>query len=147
MIASSRIRENVTRAVIREFLPRFIPGGRVLWANDGFGESALVCRDGFSELGIPSAPTAEFPSVVIYDRARRWLVLVDVAALRGQMTAQRCEALKQLFGGNGKRLVFVNAFASRRELQELLLEFPWWTSSWFADEPQHMIHFDGEGAS
>ena len=42
------------------------------------------------------------------------------------------------------RPVFVNAFKDRREFQNLLVEFPWQSSGWMADEPEHMIHFNGE---
>jgi adenine-specific DNA-methyltransferase len=58
------------------------------------------------------------------------------------MTNERCEVLNRVFRVSGFGLVLVNAFGSRRELQELFVELPWRTSAWFADEPDHMIHFD-----
>jgi hypothetical protein len=70
-------------------------------------------------------------------------VLVDVAGLHGQMTAERCELLKHVFRVRGLRLILVNAFASRRELQNLFVECPWRTSAWIAAEPEHLIHFNG----
>jgi hypothetical protein len=80
--------------------------------------------------------------VVILDARHRWLVLVDVARMRGQMTTERRDALNRMFRVGSFALVLVNAFASRRELQELFVEPPWRTSAWFTDEPGHMIHFD-----
>lgn len=142
MRARGRIRDRVTQAVLEEFQPRFIGQGRVVWTSDDSDETTLVSRDSIVELGLPSAPTRELPNVVIHDPGRHWLVLVDVASLRGQMTAKRCELLKRLFHVRGFRLVLVNAFASRRQLQDLFVEFPWRTSAWIAAEPEHLIHFN-----
>lgn len=140
-------RNRVLRAVLEKFRPRFVPRGRVVWAGGASDEVTQVFRRRFSTLGLRWPPSREIPDIVIHDQTRRWLFLVDVAGLRGQMTVKRCESLKQMFHGSGLRLVLVNAFGSRRELQELFIDFPWWTSAWFANEPEHMIHFDGRCSS
>jgi hypothetical protein len=136
-------RNRVLRAVLKKFQPRFVPHGRVVWGGTVSDETLQGPRRRFSALGLCWPPSPEIPDVVIHDRTRRWLVLVDVAGRRGQLTAKRCESLKQMFHGSGLQLVLVNAFVSRRELQEFFIDCPWWTSAWFADEPEHMIHFDG----
>jgi adenine-specific DNA-methyltransferase len=60
------------------------------------------------------------------------------------MSGDRCDVLARVFGGCGLGLVFANAFKSRQELQGLLDEPPWGTAAWFANEPEHMIHFNGQ---
>ena len=59
------------------------------------------------------------------------------------MTEKRREALKSMFGGSKAELILVNAFRNRKELQASLVELPWETVVWFADEPNHLVHFDG----
>lgn len=140
-------RKRVLRAVLEKFRPRFVPRGRVVWDGGVTDKATQNSRRRFLALGLCWPPPQEIPDVVICDQKRRRLVLVDVAGRRGQMTAQRCESLKRMFYGSGLQLVLVNAFKSRRELQEISFDFPWWTSAWFADEPEHMIHFDGERSS
>jgi hypothetical protein len=39
-------------------------------------------------------------------------------------------------------LIFVTAFESRVEFQQLTLDCPWGAAAWFADEPDHLVHFD-----
>jgi len=41
-------------------------------------------------------------------------------------------------------LVFVTAFPSRKEMTRYLAEISWETEVWVADQPDHMIHFNGE---
>lgn len=140
-------RNRLQRAVLEKFRPRFIPRGRVVWDGGVTDEATQISRRRFFALGLCWPPTPEIPDVVIYDQERRRLILIDVAGRHGQMTTKRCETLKRMFHGSGLQLVLVNAFTSRRELQEIFFDFPWWTSAWFADEPEHMIHFDGECSS
>ena len=73
------------------------------------------------------------------------LALIDVAGLRGLMTLKRREVLADAFRECRVGLIFVNAFWSRRELKDSLSEFPWETVVWFAQEPNHLVHFDGRG--
>jgi adenine-specific DNA-methyltransferase len=52
--------------------------------------------------------------------------------------------LKQLFQGSSKGLVFVTAFPSRQVMAKYLAEISWETEVWVADNPEHMIHFNGD---
>jgi hypothetical protein len=40
-------------------------------------------------------------------------------------------------------LIYVTAFPSRRALQKHFASIAWETEAWVADEPDHLIHFDG----
>jgi hypothetical protein len=131
------------KEVLNAFCVRFTPSGRVLWVSDG-NDPIFASADALSDLGVSLSSARGLPSVVIYDILQKKLVLIDIAKLRGLMTSQRREALSRLFGGSEVELVFVNAFRDRREFQKLLTEPPWGTVVWFADEPDHMIHFNGD---
>lgn len=143
MTSADRIRDPVTKAVLAEFYPRFVPHGQVLWISGSNNRPADAASDGFADARLLLTPRLKFPNVVIRDRKRNWLVFVDVVKLRGQMSAGRCRVLKQVFRDCSLGLVFVWAFETRRELQVLNADFPRFTSAWFADEPEHIIHFGG----
>ena len=144
MKAKHDMRHPVTRAVVEELQPRFVPDGRLMWVRGARETASFASEDALVELGFASANRDQFPNVVLHDRTRRWLVLVEVAGIRGPMSQRRCEALKREFAGPGLRLILINAFQSRREFQDLRAKLAWGTSAWFADEPDHMIHFGGE---
>jgi len=138
----SLIRDPVLRAVLDDFQPRFVARGRVVWLSETNKSPNYVSREALTTLGLQSSPKCDFPNVVIQETHRRWLVLVDVAPLIGQMNPRRCEILNNLFRGCDGHLVVVNAFKSRCDF-DAGIEPPWSTSAWFASEPDHMIHFDG----
>lgn len=138
-----QILDPVMNAVLTKFCSRFTPRGRVLWVDEGSEEVAYKLPDAWGSLGLPSLPRPDLPNIVIYDEERHWLILIDVARIRGQMNSKRYAILKQRFRGCGLSLVFVNAFKDRRELEDWLLDLPWQTAAWFAEEPDHMIHFNG----
>jgi adenine-specific DNA-methyltransferase len=52
--------------------------------------------------------------------------------------------LKQLFQASQKGLFFVTAFPNRKEMTRYLAEISWETEVWVANQPEHMIHFNGE---
>jgi type II restriction enzyme len=143
MRGNGDLRNAVVRAVLEAFRPRFIPQGRVVWVNEVCKPAIDVSDDDVRELGLKRSQRRQFPNVVLHDKERGWLVLIDVPGIRRPMSGKRCDALSRAFGAGGLSLVFVNAFKSRRELQELLAEPPWGTSAWIANEPRHMIHFNG----
>ena len=41
-------------------------------------------------------------------------------------------------------LVFVTAFSSRKAMRGFLAQISWETEVWVAEDPDHLIHFDGE---
>ena len=138
-----QILDPVINAVLTEFCSRFTPSGRVLWVDEGGEEAAYKSLDAWGSLGLPSSPRPDLPNIVIYDEGRHWLILIDVARIRGQMNSKRYAILRQMFQGCALSLVFVNVFKDRSELGDWLLDFPWHTAAWFAEEPDHMIHFNG----
>lgn len=143
-----RILDSVTNAVLTEFCSRFAPRGRVLWVNEVGEEPAYKRSDAFHYLKLPSPPWHDLPNIVISDEKRNWLFLIDIPRIRSQMNGERCAVLEKIFRGHGLGLVFLNAFKNRRELGDLLLgdlflDLPWQTAAWIAEEPDHMIYFNG----
>lgn len=90
------------------------------------------------------AETREFPNTVVFDKSRDRIYLIDVARLGRQMTRERRDALLPLLQERASEIVFVNAFLNRTEFQRLVHDLPWGTVAWFAEEPAHMIHINGD---
>jgi hypothetical protein len=57
---------------------------------------------------------------------------------------KRRKELKDLFCRSTAGLVFVTAFETRRAMQSFLPQISWETEVWIADDPDHIIHFNGE---
>jgi hypothetical protein len=73
-----------------------------------------------------------------------WLLLIEAVTSAGPVDGKRRKELKELFAGCTAGLVFVTAFKNRRAMQSFLSHIAWESEVWIADDPDHMIHFNGE---
>jgi hypothetical protein len=77
-------------------------------------------------------------------RARNWLLLIEAVTSAGPVDGKRRKELKDLFAGCKAGLVFVTAFETRRTMQTFVSHIAWESEVWIAEDPDHMIHFNGE---
>lgn len=131
------------KAVIEEFCPRFAPGGHVLYIGDTGDKFVVWERAAIESLGVVVNEKGKMPDVVIHDHERGWLLLVEAVTSHGPVGPKRQEELAALFGDCDAGLVYVTAFMDRRTLTEHLTAISWETEVWMAEDPTHMIHFDG----
>ena len=130
--------------IINEFCPRFIPGGEPVYVGDTGSKWAFFDRDLAGELGIAVDEHGKMPDVVIYDRKRDWLFLIEAVTSHGPVNAKRMGELKALLAGARPGLVFVTAFPDRRTFLRYFGDVAWETEVWIADSPGHIVHFDGD---
>jgi adenine-specific DNA-methyltransferase len=130
--------------VLESFCPRFTPGGSVLYIGDAGDKFIINETQKLREMGIELDPHGKMPDIVIYYEQQDWLVLIEAVTSHGPVNLKRHNELKQLFRFSQKSLVFVTAFPSRKEMTRYLAEISWETEVWVADQPDHMIHFNGE---
>ena len=71
-------------------------------------------------------------------------MLIEAVTSAGAVDRKRRKELKELFKGCQAGLVFVTAFESRRAMRSFLPQISWETEVWVAEDPEHLIHFDGE---
>jgi len=142
----SEAQDVVTKAVLVAFRQQFFPQGQILVVSES-RHPGFVSDASLVELGVTLHKRDDLPTVVIHSPKRSCLVLIDVAKLRGAMSARRREILTEMFSGCKVRLVFVTAFMNRTEFSDLLAEPAWETVAWFAEEPNHLVHFDGRRLS
>jgi adenine-specific DNA-methyltransferase len=98
----------------------------------------------FQSIGIELDPHGKMPDVVIHDQQRDWLVLIEAVTSHGAVNLKRRNELQQLFRMSQQGLVFVTAFPNRKQMTRYLAEISWETEVWIADQPDHLIHFNGD---
>lgn len=133
------------RRIVEEFCYRFTPGGRVLYIGDADSKTEGLCdSDAIAGLGVELAERGKMPDLIVYMPDRNWLVLIEAAASHGPVDAKRYLELEEIFGGASAGIVYVTCFPSRAEMRRYLVEIAWETEVWCADQPDHLIHFNGE---
>ncbi|MCP4362907.1 MAG: N-6 DNA methylase [Chloroflexi bacterium] len=131
------------KQIIEEFASRFVSGGKLVYVGDtgdkwGYFDEALL-----TSLGVTIDLHGKMPDVIIYDTAKDWLLLIEAVTSHGPINPKRRIELEELFAPVRDRIVYITAFPTRSELSRHLADISWETEVWVADNPTHLIHFDG----
>jgi hypothetical protein len=132
------------KQIVEEFCPRFTPGGQVLYVGDADAKFSIFDGDWLGNLGIVLDRHGKLPDVVVYMPDKNWLVLFEAASSHGPVDAKRRGELAFLFKGATPGLVYVSCFPNRKEMRKYLDRIAWETEVWCAEDPTHLIHFNGE---
>ncbi|MBX3731608.1 MAG: restriction endonuclease [Verrucomicrobiae bacterium] len=132
------------KAIIEQFCPAFAPGGLVLYIGDTENKFVHLETAGLTALGVTLDSAAKIPDVIVHHIAKNWLLLIEAVTSAGPVDGKRRKELKDLFAGCKAGLVFVTAFETRRTMQTFLSHIAWESEVWIAEDPDHMIHFNGE---
>jgi adenine-specific DNA-methyltransferase len=130
--------------ILEKFCPRFTPKGVVLYVGDAGDKFIVNETQRFKEIGLALDPHGKMPDLVVHYEDKGWLILIEAVTSHGAVNLKRRNELKQIFHSSRAGLVFVTAFPSRKEMTKYLAEISWETEVWVADQPDHMIHFNGE---
>ena len=134
----------VQRAIVEEFAPRFAPGSHLLYVGDTAKKNLIVDRVRLTELGIPITDHDKLPDVVLYDAKREWLFLVEAVTSHGPISPTRMVDLEGMLAACPVGAVYVSAFPDFGEFRKHMKDIAWETEVWLCDTPDHMIHYDGE---
>ncbi|MBI3849995.1 MAG: hypothetical protein HY298_06845 [Verrucomicrobia bacterium] len=132
------------KTVVEEFCPCFVPAGTVVYIGDAEDKFLHLDADYMKKLGGVIPAPAKMPDVVVHDTKRNWLLLIEAVTSAGPVDRKRRNELKDLFAGCKAGLVFVTAFSTRDVMRSFLTQISWETEVWVAEDPEHLIHFNGE---
>jgi type II restriction enzyme len=131
------------KAIIDEFAPRFIPDSQLLYAGDTGKKWGYFDKDTFDKLGITLDEHGKIPDVIFYFSQKKWLILVESVTSHGPIDSKRKFELEKLFDTN-LTTIYVTAFPDRQTFTRFTAEIAWETEVWLADNPSHLIHFNGD---
>lgn len=137
--------------IVHEFCSRFIgDSGKLLYIGDTAssrnegGKLMLLETEYLQDLGVPPMSHDKLPDVVVYDEERKWLFLIEAVTSHGPVSPKRWIELEEAFKECKVGLVYVTAFPDRAEFRKNAADVAWETEVWIADNPDHMIHFNGD---
>jgi BsuBI/PstI restriction endonuclease domain/BsuBI/PstI restriction endonuclease HTH domain len=131
------------KQISEEFGPRFVPGGKLVYAGDTGEKWGYFDEPVLGELGIKIDNHGKMPDVIIYFPDKDWLILAEAVTSHGPVDAKRHRELEALFGASRAGLVFVSAFPDRKTFTRYAEAISWETEVWIADNPSHLIHYNG----
>ena len=137
--------------IIHEFCSRFVgANGRLLYIGDTAssrkegGKLMFLETEYLTSLRVPAMSHDKLPDVVVYDEKREWLFLIEAVTSHGPVSPKRWVELEDAFKNCKVGLVYVTAFPDRAEFRKNAADIAWETEVWIADNPDHMIHFNGD---
>ena len=137
----------LTAAVVEVYGPTFLKRPRVVYMGDTRHKDGYQNRDLMRELNLPLQVTANLPDVILLCEANRVLVVIEVVASSGPVSAARLAQLQSLVQQSvllGYRVRYVTAFPSRRIFRRFVEEIAWGTDVWIADEPEQVVCFGAD---
>jgi len=141
---SAGVHNDLQAAIVREFGPRFAPGSRVLYLGDTADKHIVMEAEAIAGLGVTLTEHDKLPDMVLHDEQRGWLFLIEAVTSHGPVSPKRHRELKAVFGKCRAARVYVTAFPNAAMFRRYAADIAWETEVWLADNPDHMIHFNGE---
>ena len=141
---SSGIHNELQKAIIEEFLPRFGYGAEVLYVGDTADKYLHLDKGKLNELNFFDLSHDELPDVVAYSKDKNWLFLIEAYHSTGHIDQTKYIQFEKLTKECIADIVYVTAFSNRDKFRGKAQDIAWETEVWIADNPDHMIHFNGD---
>ncbi|MBS4059652.1 MAG: restriction endonuclease [Bacteroidetes bacterium] len=141
---SSGRHNEVQAAIIEKFATRFAPGGLLLYLGDTAKKNLYLDQETLNSLNIPIDQHSKLPDVVIYDKNRNWLFLIEAVTSHGPVSPKRIVEIDDLLKHCSAGKIYVTAFPDMAEFKKHSNNIAWETEVWLMDIPDHLIHFNGD---
>ncbi len=132
------------KAIIEEFLPRYGYGSKILYVGDTAEKHLHLDKDGLNEVNFFEISRSELPDIIAYSKDKNWLYLIEAVHSSGAISETKLIQFKKLTKACKADIIYVTAFLNRKAFRKFIAEIAWETEVWIADNPDHLIHFDGD---
>ncbi len=132
------------KAIIEEFAPRFAPGSECLYVGDTIKKDLVKNVNCLSDLGFEITLHDKMPDVVFYREDADWIYFVESVTSVGPMNPKRILEIQEMTRNVKSGKIFVTAFLDFKTYKKFSEELAWDTEVWIAELPEHMIHLNGD---
>lgn len=132
------------KAIIEEFAPRFAPNSECLYVGDTIEKDLVKNMDKLTKLGFEITLHDKMPDVVLYREDKNWIYFIESVTSVGPMDPKRILEITEMTQGVTAGKIFVTAFLDFKTYKKFSEELAWETEVWIAEMPEHMIHLNGD---
>lgn len=130
--------------IIYKFMPQFASNSIVLFIGDTENKNLYFEQKLFDELRIPFDEHNKFPDVILFDKNKNWLYLIEAVTSHGPVNNKRHIELEELLSECKVGKIFVTAFLDFTSFKKYSNDIAWETEVWISENPEHMIHYNGD---
>lgn len=136
---------SLQKAIVEELLPRYGMGAKVLYLGDTSDKFLFIDRASLSSIKFFNLEHEELPDVIAYSAERNILFLIEAYHSTGEWSEVRLRRIKEKLAESGCTAisVFFTAFENKSAFRQKAKDIAWETEVWIADNPDHLIHFNG----
>ena len=132
------------KAIIEEFAPRFAPNSECLYVGDTTEKDLVKNEAKLRELGFEITLHDKMPDVVLYREDKDWIYFVEAVTSVGPMGPKRIKEIEEMSAKATAGKIYVTAFLDFKTFKKFSETLAWETEVWIADMPDHMIHLNGD---
>lgn len=132
------------RDIIEQLAPRFLPNSTLIYVGDTGEKWGYYDQELAGNLLFNVQEHGKMPDVILYVEDKRWLVLIESVTSHGPVDSKRYIELEELFSNVSANKVYISAFPDKKTFTHYVQDIAWETEAWIADNPTHMIHFNGD---
>lgn len=132
------------KAIIEEFAPRFAPNSECLYVGDTIKKDLVKNVEKLAELGFAITLHDKMPDIVLYSSEKNWIYFVESVTSVGSMEPKRIKEIEEMTKNVTAGKIYVTAFPDFRTYKKFAELLAWETEVWIAEMPDHMIHLNGD---
>lgn len=132
------------KAIIEEFAPRFAPNCECLYVGDTIKKDLVKNEDKLRKLGFGITLHDKMPDVVLYSAEKKWIFFIESVTSVGPMEPKRIKEIEDMTSAVDAGKIYVTAFLDFKTFKIFSDSLAWETEVWVADMPDHMIHLNGD---
>lgn len=135
------------KAIIEEFAPRFAQGAEVLYVGDTKKKDLFKNKAKMEEIKLKFGDHDKLPDVVLYLENKKWIYFIEAVTSVGPISQQRIIEIEDMIGECIAKPIYVTAFldmTSKNGFKKYIDQIAWETEVWIANNPNHLIHLNGD---
>lgn len=132
------------KAIIEEFAPRFAPNSECLYVGDTTEKDIVKNIEKLASLGFEITLHDKMPDVVLYREDVDWIYFIESVTSVGPMSPKRILEIEEMTANVKSGKIYVTAFPDVKTFKKFAEELAWETEVWLSDMPDHMIHLNGD---
>lgn len=135
---------SIQKKVIEIFLPYFGYDAEVFYVGDSSDKFLYLKKERLQEIGFFEISHGKLPDIIAYSKNKNWLYLIEAVHTSNPITEMRKLVLDDLTKNVSIPIVYVTAFNDRANFKKFAHDIAWETEVWIADNPTHLIHYNGD---
>lgn len=132
------------KAIIEEFAPRFAPHSECLYVGDTIEKDLVKNVEKLKKLGFEITLHDKMPDVVLYKEDKNWIYFIESVTSVGPMDPIRIKEINDMTKNVTAGKIYVTAFQDFATFKKFSESLAWETEVWISDMPEHMIHLNGD---